>query len=227
MNRSLAVALVAVFSLPVLPSLAHADLAFNLGAVTDYRFRGISQTRLKPALQGGLDYSAGSFYVGAWASNVDFGEGTDAEIDTFVGWGGDLGDNASLDVQLVRYNYVGEPDDVDYAYNEVIGNVTFNDQYTITVGYTNDYLNSSTDSWYGALGGSWEAGAGINVTANVGYTTIKGPADGYLDYSVGVNRDFGPVNVSLNYVDTDNSAEDFFGEDNTENRFVLTVSIEG
>ena len=28
-------------------------LSFNVGAVTDYRFRGISQTSLKPALQGG------------------------------------------------------------------------------------------------------------------------------------------------------------------------------
>lgn len=224
-------ALLAAMPMAALAQEAEDDgsgFSWNAAVTSEYMFRGVSQTDDHPAIQAGADYTFGSgFYVGAWASNVDFGEGTDAEIDTFVGWGGDLGDNASLDVQLVRYNYVGEPDDVDYAYNELIGNVTFNDQYTITVGYTNDYLNSSTDSWYGALGGSWEAGAGINVTANVGYTTIKGPADGYLDYSVGVNRDFGPVNVSLNYVDTDNSAEDFFGEDNTENRFVLTVSIEG
>ena len=49
-----------ILALPVLPGIAHAELAFNLGAVTDYRYRGISQTRTKPAIQGGVDYTAGS-----------------------------------------------------------------------------------------------------------------------------------------------------------------------
>lgn len=201
---------------------------WNAAVTSEYMFRGISQTDDRPALQVGAGYSFSSgFYVGAWASNVDFGEGTDAEIDTFVGWNGDLAESTNLDVQLVRYNYVGEPDGVDYAYNELIGKLTFNEQYNVTLGYTNDYLNSSTDSFYGAVGGSWEVGGGVNLTAGVGYTTIQGPEDGYLDYSVGVNRDFGPANISLNYVDTDNNAEDLFGEDNSEDRVVLTVSFGG
>src|SRR6478672_1722854 len=46
-------------------------LAANVGAVTDYRFRGISQTSKKPAIQGGLDFAHKSgAYLGAWASNV-------------------------------------------------------------------------------------------------------------------------------------------------------------
>ena len=31
-------------------------LSYNVGGVTDYRYRGISQTRLNPALQGGVDF---------------------------------------------------------------------------------------------------------------------------------------------------------------------------
>ena len=31
------------------------SLSGNLGAVSDYRFRGVSQTNKKPAVQGGLD----------------------------------------------------------------------------------------------------------------------------------------------------------------------------
>jgi hypothetical protein len=39
--------------------------------VSDYIFRGISQTQRQPAIQGGFDYShASGFYVGTWASNV-------------------------------------------------------------------------------------------------------------------------------------------------------------
>ncbi|HEY4316682.1 MAG TPA: TorF family putative porin, partial [Herbaspirillum sp.] len=47
-------------------------LSFNLGVVNDYRFRGISQTRFDPAVQGGVDYVYNplGLYAGAWASNI-------------------------------------------------------------------------------------------------------------------------------------------------------------
>ena len=201
---------------------------WNAAATSEYMFRGISQTDDHPAIQAGAGYSfSNGFYVGGWASNVDFGESTDAEIDTFIGWNGDLNDNLNLDVQLVRYNYVGEPDGVDYAYNELIGKVSFAENYSATLGYTNDFLNSDTDSFYGAVGGSWAVGNEVNLTAGLGYTTVQGPEDGYLDYSVGVNRDFGPVNIGLGYIGTDSSGEDLFGEDNAEDKFVLTFAIGG
>ena len=50
-----------------------SSLSFNVGAVSDYRYRGISQSRLQPALQGGVDYADKSgFYVGAWGSTIKF-----------------------------------------------------------------------------------------------------------------------------------------------------------
>ena len=55
-------------------SMAHADLSGTLTAVSDYDFRGVTQTAQDPALQGSIDWAAESgFYVGAWASNIDFG----------------------------------------------------------------------------------------------------------------------------------------------------------
>ena len=96
-----------------------------------------------------------------------------------------------------------------------------------TLGYTNDFLNSDTDSFYGAVGGSWAVGNEVNLTAGLGYTTVQGPEDGYLDYSVGVNRDFGPVNIGLGYIGTDSSGEDLFGKDNAEDKFVVTFAIGG
>lgn len=201
---------------------------WNAAATSEYMFRGISQTDDHPAIQAGAGYSfSNGFYVGGWASNVDFGESTDAEIDTFVGWNGDLNDTFNLDVQLVRYNYIGEPDGVDYAYNELIGKVSFAENYSATLGYTNDFLNTDTDSFYGAVGGSWAVGNEVNLTAGLGYTTVQGPEDGYLDYSVGVNRDFGPVNIGLGYIGTDSSGEDLFGKDNAEDKFVLTFAVGG
>ncbi len=228
--------LISLALLALMPLAAQAQeedssgFSWNAAATSEYMFRGISQTDDHPAIQAGAGYSfSNGLYVGGWVSNVDFGgadEDTDAEIDTFIGWNGDLGPT-NLDVQLVRYNYVGEPDGVDYAYNELIGKLTFAESYSATLGYTNDYLNTSTDSIYAAVGGSWEVGAGVNLTAGLGYTTVQGPEDGYLDYSVGANRDFGPVNIGLGYVGTDNTAEDLFGKDNTEDKLVLTFSIGG
>lgn len=204
---------------------------WNAAATSEYMFRGISQTDDHPALQAGAGYSfSNGFYVGAWASNVDFGESTDAEVDTFIGWNGDLTDSVNLDVQLVRYNYIGEPDGADYAYNELIGKVSFAENYSATLGYTNDFLNTDTDSVYVAVGGSWAVGNDFNVTAGLGYTTVDNALsteDGYMDYSVGVNRDFGPVNIALGYVGTDSSGEALFGDDNAEDKFVLTFALGG
>src|SRR4051812_16633486 len=46
-------------------------LTFNVGAVSDYRVRGIAQTSFKPALQAGADFAHKSgFYAGTFASNV-------------------------------------------------------------------------------------------------------------------------------------------------------------
>jgi len=61
---------------------AGGTISYNIGATSDYVFRGISQTDGDPALQGGVDYSHGLFYVGAWASNVDF---ADYELDLYAG----------------------------------------------------------------------------------------------------------------------------------------------
>ncbi len=85
--------------------------SFNVGAVTDYRYRGISQSRLKPALQGGADFSHKSgFYVGAWASTIrwisDAGGDADVEVDIYGGYKTTFG-AFGFDVGVLRYLYPG------------------------------------------------------------------------------------------------------------------------
>src|SRR3954471_21176159 len=46
-------------------------LSYNIGAVTEYRYRGISQSGKKPALQAGADYAnKNGFYLGTWGSTI-------------------------------------------------------------------------------------------------------------------------------------------------------------
>ena len=62
---------------------AHAEGSFsgNLALTSDYVFRGVSQTQNAPAVQGGFDYANGMFYVGTWASVIDFGSGSGLSVD--------------------------------------------------------------------------------------------------------------------------------------------------
>jgi class I fructose-bisphosphate aldolase len=68
-----------LLALSVLPLAALAadpptpETTFNVGMATDYRYRGISQSRLQPALQGGADYSnPNGLYLGTWASTISW-----------------------------------------------------------------------------------------------------------------------------------------------------------
>ena len=210
-----------------------SNLSWNLALTSDYVFRGITQTDFDPALQGGLDYSFGDtgLYVGAWASNVDFAdsEGPDLELDYYIGWNHDLSETLNLDLSLVRYSYMGEQEaygNIDY--NEVIGALAYDEMLTFTVAYANDYSNSGYSSLYYNLAGSWDLGNDFAVNAGVGRTNFSDDVGSYTDWNLGVSRQFGPVNVALNYYDvTGGFIDDVFGDEKASDRVVLTLSIEG
>lgn len=65
---------------------------FNFGVTSDYIFRGFSQTRRNPALQGGVDLTYGIAYAGVWASSLNFNTATDPYI------GGPVKANAEIDL---------------------------------------------------------------------------------------------------------------------------------
>lgn len=84
---------------------AIAGWSGNVGVVSDYMFRGVSQTG-GDAVQGGLDYEAESgFYFGTWASNINFAGGTEQDI--YVGYGFEAGD-IGIDVSALYYWYPEE-----------------------------------------------------------------------------------------------------------------------
>ncbi len=51
------------------------SISANIGVVSNYMWRGVTQTQDGAAVQGGLDFTHSSgFYAGTWASNVDFND---------------------------------------------------------------------------------------------------------------------------------------------------------
>lgn len=83
----------------------------NVGFVSDYYFRGISQSWHKPAVQGGFDITHSSgFYAGMWGSNVSPNTYPDAsaEIDIYGGYNGTTPiEGLGWTVGLYGYMYPG------------------------------------------------------------------------------------------------------------------------
>jgi len=92
------------------PAAAPNPLTTNVGLVSDYRFRGISQTFGKIAIQGGVDYAHESgWYVGNWDSNVSETAGYpngNLEMDFYGGFKKSIGD-WGYDVGVLHYYYPG------------------------------------------------------------------------------------------------------------------------
>tara|TARA_Y100000361_G_scaffold103857_1_gene93564 strand:+ start:587 stop:1216 length:630 start_codon:yes stop_codon:yes gene_type:complete len=100
--------------LGLMSSTAYAvEFDGSAGVVSNYVWRGATQSDGKPALQGsvGLTTEKG-FYANAWGSQVDYGDDTTAEVDLTVGFSNDINEVVSYDVGYIKYSYTG--DDVDF-----------------------------------------------------------------------------------------------------------------
>jgi hypothetical protein len=115
-NKLLVAALASAFALPVLAADAPAAPAApytvtgNVGFISDYTFRGISQNFRTPSVQGGFDYVHESgVYLGTWGSNVSGNQYSNAsmEWDMYGGYNGKVSDDFSYNVGLVSVFYPG------------------------------------------------------------------------------------------------------------------------
>lgn len=183
-----------------------STLSFNVGVVSDYRFRSVAQTSFKPALQGGVDFAHKSgVYVGAWASNVswikDYVGATDGttEIDLYGGYKGEIAKDFTFDIGVITYQYPGNTADkvlVNANTTEVYGALTYG---VATVKYSQSTGNfianpNSSGSAYLELAATFDLGGGFSLTPHVGRQTIPnqaGNAGDYTDFSLALGKDFG------------------------------------
>ncbi len=187
--------------------------------VSDYRFRGISQTDKDFAVQGGISVSHQSgVYAGIWGSTIDdyVAGGADQEIDFNAGFRKDLG-GTILDVGATYYYYPGAEKivpgyDSDFletyaSLSHTLGPVSAKasvvyapKQSALSVGAGKE------DNLY--VAGDLSAGiptTPITVTAHLGHSF--GPSyltigKNYTDWSVGAAYVWGNLNIGITYVDT-------------------------
>ncbi len=217
------------FSVIAAAPAAAAELGggFNVNGsatvVSDYRFRGISQTDKDFAIQGGITVSHESgLYFGTWGSSIDdyVAGGSDQEIDLIAGYKKTFG-GTTLDVGFIYYYYPGaekivsgldtdffEPYvAVSHTFGPVTGKLTAAyapKQGALSVG------NGKEDNFYIAA----DLSAGIPntplaVSGHVGHSF--GPSyltigKEYTDWNIGVSYTTGPVTIGVQYVDTNKNA---------------------
>jgi len=185
----------------------------NVSLVSDYKFRGISQTFAKPAIQGGVDYShANGIYLGNWNSAINEGAGFPAanlEMDFYGGWKKAWGD-WGLDIGAIYYYYPGSdanaltgtsaaftnPRDATRTHTGSVSNTEIyigGSWKWISLKYyhaTSDYfsLAGTKGSNYLDLSGTYDLGNGWGVTGHIGAFRLK-------------NWSTGAVGTDANYTD--------------------------
>lgn len=211
------------------------NLTFNAQVVSDYVFRGISQTNGAMAVQGGVDYSFGDsgFYAGTWASNTNFGyqAAADIEWDFYAGWAYDFNETFNIDLSAIYYSYYLE-DEASPNYGELIAKFGMTDIATLTVAYTNDYSGLDGSATYVNLGNSWDLGSGYSINAGFGRTFQSSSLENdyglldYNDWNIGFAKNWGIITVALNYYDTD-LPSDYFQplRDEASDAVVLSFKI--
>jgi uncharacterized protein (TIGR02001 family) len=183
-------------------------LSFNVGAVSDYRYRGISQSRLDPALQGGVDYADKSgAYIGIWGSSIKWIKDTNksgifgkagTEVDIYGGYKFTVGD-VGYDLGFLRYEYSGNdlqkvPTYVNANTNELYGAVTLG---VVTAKYSRSTGNifgnaNSKGSTYLDITANFDLGDGYTFAPHLGRQDIKNGSDySYTDYALTLGKDLG------------------------------------
>jgi len=207
-----------------------STLSYNIGAVTEYRYRGISQSAREPALQGGVDYAnKNGFYVGAWGSTIKWirdaayaqscnlatGACTTiarpkgpVEVDIYGGYKGSINDDVSYDIGVLQYWYPGntlkDVTGTNANTTEVYGAVSYK---IFTAKYSHSLSNlfgtpDSHGSGYLDLSAAYDAGNGYSITPHVGWQRIAHFGT-YMDYSLTGAKDFGDgLSVTLAVVGT-------------------------
>ncbi len=209
-------------ALSAIPTVAMADMAYNVGVFTDYRYRGISQTRLKPAVQAGADWSQGPFYLGAWASNIqwlkDAGTSGSVEIDLYGGYKGEIAKDFSYDLGFLTYQYPSNKLSPKAETYEIYGALTYGPA-TVKLSHSLSTLFGFTDSKgsnYLELAATFEVGGGISLTPHIGRQIVaKNSPASYTEASLTASMEVAKgLAVSLMLVDAKTHA--YFGAGNKD-----------
>ncbi|TQK02907.1 TorF family putative porin [Herbaspirillum sp. SJZ107] len=185
------------------------QVSYNAAVTSDYRYRGLSQSRLDPALQGGADYvhNPTGLYVGTWLSTIkwtkDLGGDGNIEWDIYGGKRGNLSDDITYDVGGLYYFYPNNSLTPNANTFELYGQLGYGPAY---IKYSHSLTNlfgtaNSKQSGYVDIGANVDLGSGFTLNLHAGHQEVRhNGLYSYSDYKVGVTKDFGIASVALAYI---------------------------
>ena len=209
--RLFRIALAAAAGTLAVVGAAHAQnapevsLSANVGVNSDYVFRGVSQTDEDPSVFGGVDAAMGIGYAGVWASNVDFGSGTDVEFDLYAGVKPVLG-AVTFDLGVIYYGYTGQPAGANWDYWEgkVAASVPAGPATLgAAVYYSPEFFGKTGEAFYYEVNGAVTIPeTKFSVSGALGRQQVQGTAD-YTTWNAGVGYALtNNIGVDLRYFDT-------------------------
>ena len=198
---------------PAVASAQEATTSVNVGVASSYQFRGVNQNADDTGqVFGGVDVSAGAFYVGTWVSNVDFGGKANLEVDLYAGYKPTIGP-VTLDIGVLAYTYPQQSDLLIYE-GKVAGTVATESGVSLTgsVFYSPEYGKNGPSYWYyeaavsAPIPGAKIGPFGLSATASVGSQSVESGATlpDYTNWKVGLTAatESGWA-VDVFYTDTD------------------------
>jgi uncharacterized protein (TIGR02001 family) len=186
----------------------------NIAVTTNYKFRGQDQgsspsKTIRPAVQGGFDWTKDGFYLGNWNSSIGWLSGASAEMDFYGGYKGEFAKDVGYDVGILRYQYIGGAiaNTTELYVAGSFGPTTLKYSHTIS----SDYFGFGGGVYKGRNTGYLDLSANLPVVdlvtlnAHVGYTRFASDlrdhvngSDGsslpnYFDYKIGATYDLSKV----------------------------------
>ncbi len=205
-SRSSKLALAVGLSGIVLAAPVMAELEANIGVASNYVWRGLTQTDDSAAVSGGLDYGHESgFYVGAWTSNVDFGD-NGYEFDVYGGYAGEAA-GISYDVGYIYYAY---PTLDDANFSELylsggFGPVSAAINYQVDADFTDEnYL-------YFELAGEFALSEDYGLKVFAGVYDLKADGDDVTNFGATLSKGEFSLTAVKNDVDDDDDPRVFVG----------------
>jgi uncharacterized protein (TIGR02001 family) len=187
---------------------AMAGVTGNVGAVSNYLFRGVEQSLTSdPAVQGGIDFAHDSgFYAGTWISNTEFvgynGDLVSYETDLYAGYTLKVG-GIGLDAGLLYYYYRDDStlNTLEGYLGATLGPVTGKVYYTPEYFGATDAAGDDVGGLYVTLSAALPLSDTLTFTPQVGMSSGDGPEaffgadpdtgepDGeYVDYSLTLTK---------------------------------------
>lgn len=220
---AIAAAFAANFAVAEEPPKPDNEVSFNAALSSDYRYRGISQSRLQPALSAGADYvnNPSGFYAGTWLSTIKWISDTNngsskVELDLYAGKRGDIAEGVGYDVGVLSYVYPSNGLNPSANTTEVYGQVGMGPatlKYSHALTNLFGFVDSKNSGYLDAIA-NIDIAEGTQLNLHAGHQTVKGKGNGmfsYTDWKVGVTKDFGIVSASLAVVGTNAQTGSYVG----------------